>query len=40
LIEIMKIRLAKNGYRFGVLVDTIVGSRQFLNRRVSSKWTN
>lgn len=33
LVESMTTELAKNGFRFGVLVDTIVTSPQFRNRR-------
>ncbi len=33
LIERMQTRMAANGYRFGTLVETIVTSQQFLNRR-------
>ncbi|HEV8379605.1 MAG TPA: DUF1592 domain-containing protein, partial [Tepidisphaeraceae bacterium] len=33
LIEQMKQNLASNGYRFSSLIDTIVTSRQFLNKR-------
>jgi hypothetical protein len=35
LIERMNTRLAANGYRFSVLVDAIVTSPQFLNRRTA-----
>ena len=33
LVETMAANLKKNDYRFGVLVDTIVTSPQFRNRR-------
>jgi hypothetical protein len=32
-VEAMRARLAKNGYRFDTLIETIVSSPQFLNRR-------
>ena len=33
----MRARLAANGYRFGTLVESVVTSPQFLNRRVDGK---
>ncbi len=36
-IERMKARLASGGYRFGILVETIVTSPQFLNKRGAGK---
>jgi len=33
LVEQMTTRMSATGYRFGSLVETIVSSRQFLNRR-------
>ena len=36
LIEELKIKLAAEEYRFGVLAETIITSRQFLNRRSGS----
>ena len=33
LVEQMKTRMSATGYQFGSLVETIVTSRQFLNRR-------
>lgn len=35
LIESMKSKLAKNNYRFGIVIDSIVTSSQFLNRRIN-----
>ena len=36
LLAQMQGRLASGNYRFGTLIDTIVTSRQFLNRRASN----
>jgi mono/diheme cytochrome c family protein len=38
-LELMRSRLAAGGYRFGGLVDTIVTSRQFRNRRAGNEST-
>jgi hypothetical protein len=37
LVDEMKAKLAANGYRFGVLIETIVTSPQFRNRRGNEK---
>ncbi len=36
-LDTMRTQLAKNGFRFGILVDTILTSPQFLTRRVADK---
>jgi hypothetical protein len=39
LVQRMNTRLAANGYRFSVLIDAIVTSPQFLNRRAADSTT-
>jgi hypothetical protein len=36
LLQQMQQRLAASDYRFGILVETLVTSRQFRNRRASA----
>jgi hypothetical protein len=36
-VEKMRATLSENGYRFSSMVETVVGSPQFLNRRVNAE---